>query len=132
MPIPQGSEIFPTEVITSLTAQVNAVSSCAQLQEVAIEAIEEVLAPMKDAIAAELEQYAPLLALLSIPTNPTAVVTWVENLILDYLTPQFKPYISLASQLVALAAAVATLTDAINSKMAEFESCSITIPPMPV
>ena len=128
--IPQGSEIFNTQQIAALTTQVSAAASCADLQNLATDSIQSLLA-YEDAINSQLAELAPMLALLTAPTSPTAVVTWVENYITNLLTPYLKPYVTYGTQLTEIAAQLAALEAAITSKAAEFTSCTITIPTSP-
>jgi hypothetical protein len=113
---------------TALTDQVNAATSCAQLQAAVNSAFPAILAAQA-AATAQLALITPMLALLTAPaSNPGAIVTWITSLIENYLTPQLVPAVTLASQLTETIAAIASLTSAIESAAAKFESCSITIP----
>lgn len=121
--------LINTEYFTELTAQVNLCTGCAELQAV----VDEAFAPLADqyaAIQAQLAVLSPILALLTAPTNPTEVITWVTNFITDVLTPQYLPYINYATQITELLTAVSDLETAINNAAAKFTSCSITIPPI--
>jgi hypothetical protein len=111
----------------ALTAQVNASNSCAELQAVTTSALESILAT-QTAATAQLATITPMLALLMPPTTPTEVITYIQTFITAYLTPQLVPAVTLAAQLAATIAAIAALTAAIESKAAQFASCTITIP----
>jgi len=69
--------------------------------------------------------------LLTAPTNPTAVITWVADFITDYLTPQLASYATYVAQLAALETEIAAVLAAIESAQAKFASCSITVPSLP-
>jgi len=113
---------------TALTEQVNAATSCAELQSITTSALEPVLA-LQTSITAQLVKIAPMLALLTGPSaDPTAIVNWLNTFITAYLTPQLAPSVTLAAQLTAQAAAIAALTAAIESKAAQFVSCVVTVP----
>ena len=116
-----------TAYFTNLTAQINAASSCAELQALATVAVDS-LNDLTASISAQTDILQPVLALLTPPTNPTAVITWVENFITDYLTPQLVSYTNYVAQLSAVAIEAAALITAIENAAANIGSCSITIP----
>lgn len=128
--IPQGSEILNLEYYVALNAQMNKARTCAELQALVNEALPSIAAT-KAAIEAEMAELLPMLALLSVPTDPTAVVTWVSNYISHILTPYLRPYTVYGAQLAALTSQIATLEALINTKASEFVACIIDIPPTP-
>lgn len=120
--------VINADYFAALTAQVNAVNSCAELQAVTDSALEAILAAQASATA-QLATITPMLALLSAPgANLTALANYIQTLITAYLTPQLAPSVTLAAQLAATVTAIAALTAAINSKSAQFQSCTIVIP----
>ena len=116
-----------TAYFTNLTAQINAASSCAEIQALATIAVDS-LNDLTASITAQAAVIAPELALLTVPTNPTAVVAWVSNFITDYLTPQLASYTAYVAQLDALAIEAPAIIAAISAAAASIGSCSITIP----
>jgi hypothetical protein len=124
---PQGSATLNVAALTSLQSRIERAGSCAELAALVTEHFAS-LSAVKAAIAAESAAIAPILALLEAPTNPAALITWVENFITGFLTPYVKPYVTLAQQLVQLEAQVVTLTAAIEARAAQFESCVVGIP----
>jgi hypothetical protein len=128
--IPQGSVVFPTTTFDALTAQVNNVTSCEGLQQLTVEALASITG-VKDAIDAQVAAVEPMLTLLIPPIGtPVQLVIWITSLIDNVLKPLFAPYENLIAQQAAVAAAVANLTAAIEAKAAQFETCSITVPPL--
>jgi hypothetical protein len=126
--IPQGSEILNTAVITSMTNRLNAVKTCADLQSLVDDEFAS-LGALKTAINDQLALLGPIEALLTAPTaDLSKVVTWIQNYITSYLTPQLQPYLNYSTQLTQLTTAIATLTTAIEQKAAQIGSCAINIP----
>jgi hypothetical protein len=125
--IPQGLSPLNTAYFTALTDSINEAGSCAELQELITSAFAS-LGAVTDAITAEFAAVEPWLALLTPPTTPQAVITWVEKLITSYLTPLVKPAVTMVAQLTELTAQIAALTAAISSAEAKFTSCSISVP----
>lgn len=115
------------QYINNLTAQVNAVSSCAALQAVADLAVAAINAQLAS-LEARIIAMEPALALITPPTNPTEVITWIENYITLVLGPQLASVAIMQAQVIQLTAALAALTAAIISKASSFTSCSISIP----
>lgn len=124
---PQGSSIINTEQIDSLKARVESCNTCEQLQEVTTEVMETIEAE-KDAILAQIAKFAPLAALLEIPTDPQEVIDWITGLINDFLKPMLTPSATYQLQLTAITAASVDLVDTINKKKDEIASCSIDFP----
>lgn len=114
-----------------LQKSIEGCSSCEQLQEVTAEVFTSVTATMTS-MTEQLAVLEPLMALLEGPAaNPAAIVTWITSFITDYLTPQLKPVINLPIQFAAITAQMAELPAIIAAKAAQFESCSVPIPPLP-
>lgn len=114
-----------------LKKSIEGCASCEQLQEVTAETFASVTATM-ESMTAQLEQLQPLLALLEPPgANLSQLATWITDFITGYLTPQLKPVIALPVQFAAITAQMAELPEIIAAKAAQFESCSVPIPPLP-
>jgi hypothetical protein len=124
---PQGTAPLNASYFAALTAQINAASSCAELQAITNTLIAGLNAYLST-ITSQTATLAPILALLTPPDNPTAVITWVEDYISLYLTPMLAPYATYVTQLAELTIQIATLTAAIESAEARFNACTITIP----
>jgi hypothetical protein len=124
---PQGSQIIDTTYFTASTAAVNAASTCAELQLIATEALTSLKA-LEAGVQAQLALLAPMLALLTAPTNPGAVITWIQTFITSYLTPQLVAYTTYTAKLAALVTQMANLTAAITAKAGSIPGCSITLP----
>ena len=128
--IPQSSELVNTQYFQSLIDEVNSCPSCAQLQTLALDSL-TAIGQQQDAVLEQQALLAPMVALLTPPTSPAAAVTWIQNFITDYLDPQLKPAVNYVAQTTALVAQVTELTAAITNAAAKFESCTVTIPPLP-
>lgn len=117
------------EYINCLKAQINSAASCAELQQQASDAL-QTISDQIAGISVQLEPLNQIKDLLEVPDNIGDVISWVGNYITIVLTPMYKPYLTYVQQLAALPTAIADLQQAINDKMAEFESCSISMPPI--
>lgn len=114
-----------------LKKSIEGCASCEQLQEVTAQTFESVTATMTS-MTDQLVQLQPLLALLEPPgANLSQLATWITDFITGYLEPQLKPVISLPIQFAAITAQMAELPAIIAAKAAQFESCSVPIPPLP-
>lgn len=120
----QGQSIVNTSKFDSTIKQLENASNCAELRELAADALAQ-LSAQQQAITSQLAQVQPLLNLLSAPTSPTGVVTWVKDFIEDYLTPQFKPALAYPTQLAQLAQQISSLQSTISRVSAKFPDCSI-------
>lgn len=119
MPTPVNTAYF-----TGLTDQVNAAQSCSELQVVAAKALAASRTALTSA-EAQLALVTPMLALLTAPTNPTEVITYIQTLISAYLTPQLSSSVTLTAQIAAATAAIASLESAIQSKAGSFPNCTV-------
>jgi hypothetical protein len=127
---PQGTSVLNAAYFTALTAEINNLQTCAELQALATTVMASIQAE-KNAIEAQLAALAPILALLTVPgANLSAIVSWISNFITSVLTPIYLPYINYATQLAQLTAAVATLATAIENAAANITSCTVTVPPL--
>lgn len=124
---PQGSSIINTSQYDSMTKRVESVTSCEQLNSVGTEILDSLKAET-DAITDQLDKVAPLIALLTAPTDPAEVIEWIKGLIDNLITPLAKPAITLPLQITARTAAITELVNAINKKASEFQECTLTLP----
>ena len=124
---PQGSSIINTSQYESMTERIESVKSCEQLQQVGAEIIASLNAETA-AITAQFDKVFPLVALLTAPTSPDAVIDWIKGLIDNLIKPLAKPAITYPTQIAARTVAITDLVDAINKKASEFQECSITLP----
>lgn len=111
----------------SLKSQINCAGSCEELQQLATDAL-QLVSDQIAGISQQLEPLNKLQDLLEIPANPGEAVTWIGNYITIVLTPMYKPYQTYVQQLAALPAVISDLQQTINTKMSEFDSCSINLP----
>lgn len=119
------------EYFQGLQRSIEGCATCEQLQEVTAETFASVTATM-ESMTAELERLQPLLALLEAPgANLSQLATWITDFIEGYLRPQFGPALTIPVQLAAITAQMAALPAIIAAKAAQFESCSVPIPPLP-
>lgn len=114
--------------LQGLTAQVNAVTTCAELQA----ATDQVIQALEDQLAAYEEQlirYAAMALLAEIPTSIGAVISWVSNFINLVVVPMVTPYVKLAVEIEQMIAAINDLKTAIQNKADDLGNCTITIAP---
>lgn len=124
---PQGSSIINTSQYESMTKRIESVNSCEQLQQVSADIMASLNAETA-AITAQVAKLQALADLLTAPTNPEAVITWIKDLIDNLIAPLAKPAITYPTQTAARVVAITDLIDAINKKASEFQECSITLP----
>lgn len=124
----QGTGPLDTDYFVALTARINAINVCADLQ-VAVDDVMASIQAEKDAIEAQLEALAPILALLN-PPSLDEIVSWVANFITAVLGPIYLPYAKYGEELAQLATQITSLVTAIENAAARIESCSITVPPI--
>ena len=124
------------DYFSNITAQIEKIGdlgaaevagACAALQEQVDNTFSGLQAQIND-LNAQLAALAPILALLSAPGNPTAVITWITNFIEGFLTPYVIPYTTMAAQLISLGSQITSLTSAVESAEAKIPGCSIIIP----
>lgn len=127
----QGSNITSPDWITNLTARVNAINLCSELQVVVAEITAE-LSGVEAAINAELAAIAPIIELL---TNPAAaladIANWIAKFIEHVLTPMVRPQTTMVAQLIKLGVEIGQLVAAIEAAAARIENCVVTLPTVP-
>lgn len=120
------AEIINNAFFDSAINRINAIGSCGDLQI----AVPDIMGPIneqKQAVLDQIASLAPMLALLNPPTSPTAVVTWAQNFITQFLTPALKPSITYNLELALLIGKISELTDAISAAADRFPNCTVTI-----
>ena len=123
-----ASSIINTEYFTNLKAQIASISVCSELQEFSDEIMAEIQEQI-DGINDQLSSILPIHALLSVPTDLGSVISWVQNMITDVITPLYKPYLSYIAQLEAMVTQVTELVSALEAAASSITSCSITATP---
>lgn len=128
---PQGTAPTNPDVFQQLTAEVNQITVCADLQAFVARAFATISAE-EAAIQSQIAALAPILKLLTIPAvNPAAIVSWISDFISGFLTPYYKPQVTLLAQLTQLATEVAALTAAIEAAASRITNCSVLVPAIP-
>lgn len=126
--VPQGSSLIDTKYFEDLTQSVNNVQTCEELQALAAQAFASIDAA-KAAIQLELEKIQPMLALLQGPSaNLGQIVTYLNSLIANLITPIVKPSITYNLQLTATLAALASLASAVQDAASRIGSCTVPGP----
>lgn len=115
--------IDPT-YFNNVKTQISTAGSCEALQAIAAD-VKNAIAEQEAAIAAQIAKLAPMLALLSVPTNPGQLLTWAANVIEHLITPIVAPYYLLTADLVQLTAELAAVLAAIEDALPKFPSCSV-------
>ena len=127
---PSSTDYINNSYFQSIIDDINSCTSCDQLQKAATDYIES-LVNQQTAIEEQQASLAPALALLTAPTTPTAVITWITNYINDYLAPQLQPSVNYQTQLSETYAQTIELLSAIANAASKFTSCNIDLPPVP-
>jgi phage-related protein len=125
----QGTSQSDGDYFTALTARINAIDVCSELQEVVDEAMASIQAE-KNAIEAQITALLPILNLLTLPTDLPSVLTWISNLVNHLIGPIVVPYETYLAQVTTLISEVSALATAIENAANRIKSCSITIPPL--
>ncbi len=127
---PQGSTPVNLAVFEGFQKRIEGCASCEQLQEVTAELFASVTATM-DGMLAQLEALQPL-ANLTIPgANPAQIVTWITDFTNALIKPMIAPTLVIPIQIATITAQMAQVTAAVQEKMAQFESCTVPVPPLP-
>ena len=120
--------LLNTQYFNDIISQINNVEDAVSLQNL-VNTVYADISLLESTMTGQLDLLAPIGALLTPPTNPAAVITWIENLITGVLTPMYKPYLTQVAQLAALPAEIAAMTAAIESVAeSKFPTITITIP----
>src|SRR5213592_591237 len=120
---PQGSLPFNAETFAKLAEQIEAASTCSELQALTSEAMGSANA-LLSGIGAQMAALQPIMALLTAPcANPAQIVTWITDFITAFLQPYVKPMLVLPIQIAQITAAIAQLQSAIDSAASRIGSC---------
>ena len=125
---PGGSPVLNTAYLTNVTneineisAYVNSVNPCAQIQAL----VNRVMADLQAQITSIEQQIAALVPIITIPSaNLGAIVGWITS----FVTPSIQAAANLAIQAEQLVAAAASLAAAVEAAASRIEHCSITVP----
>lgn len=125
---PQGSDLIDTAYFTALTARVNAIDTCAELQD----AVNKAFASMQGQVTGiedQLAVLAPMIGLLTLnPTDLPGVITFLDTFVTKVLTPYLAPYTTYVAQKAAILVQIADLGTAIASAASRIDSCTISVP----
>lgn len=119
---PQGTALVNSDYFTQLTADVNAIDACADLQVLVTNA----MATLQAEISGIEGQIAALLPLITPPTSLSGVIGWIGR----FTAPMLISYQNYAAQLTQTLAEIATLATAIEHAASRLTNCSITTPAM--
>ncbi len=111
---------FNTVWMDQLADDIASVNGCAALQAL----VNTAMATLQAELNAIEAQIAALLPVITIPTNLSEVIQWIEN----FIAPLAAAYQTYLAQVAALVAAVAKLTTAIEKAASSFTNCSINVP----
>jgi hypothetical protein len=117
-----------TSWFDSVIGQINSVTTATQLQRLVDEVYGDI-ALVNSTIESQLAYIEPLLALVTAPTDPAEVITWITNFISGFLEPLVAPYTKYATQAAALEAQVISMTAEIEAQ-ATRNNWTIAIPPV--
>lgn len=129
-PLPNCFGILNEAHFANLVLSINAAASAEELQALINAAFADI-SMLQSTLESQITFLGPLAAVLTPPgADPGKIVTWITSLI-AVLEQMYKPFLTYAEQLIALAAAVATLSAAIAAA-ASLNGFSITIPSIEV
>lgn len=126
MSLPTCFSLLNLSYFTNLQSQIAVVKTEAELQAL-VDKVFSDISMLESTITSQIAKLAPLLGLVTAPTSPSEVITWIGTFITGFLTPYLIPYATMAAQLTALATQVALLTTEINNAASRL-GVSITIP----
>lgn len=124
------ADCFPlinTAFFTNLIPSINAAATEEELQAL-VNKYSADLSQLEGTLTSQLAFMAPLLAVLTPPTDLGELVTWAGKIITVF-TNMYKPFVVMTAQLAALPAEIATLTAAVEAA-AEGKGFHIDIPPI--
>ena len=127
--VPQGSTLVDTQYFANLTARINGINVCSELQTVVDEAYASIQAQIS-AIENQVALLLPIAALLEIPTDLASALSWIEKMVNGLIKPLYVPYATYVAQLAQLIEVTAALAVAIENAAARLKNCSITVPPL--
>lgn len=110
-----------------IVSDIKSVRVCQELQDIEKE-IQKVIAAQEAALMSlvkNLESYLPLLTIPSI--NPADIVKFLKKLVLGTIEPYIESFESAMKKVEQVAADIAEITSAIESKISEIEGCASSI-----
>jgi prefoldin subunit 5 len=116
---PQGTGLLNAAYFAALTAEINSIDVCAELQAF----INEIMATLQAEITAIEAQIAALLPLIVLPTSLEAVIAWIAA----FAGPVILAYENYVAQLAAALAQITALVAAIEAAAARIENCAVTV-----
>lgn len=121
-------DILNLDYFINVKLQFEACETAEELQALVNEVYAQV-ALLNSTLQAQVDALAPLLSLLTAPTNPAEVITWITNFIGGPLTLMLKPSVVLDLQVTGVLAQVAEMTALIlEIQSLKFPTFTITIP----
>lgn len=113
------SAVLNASYFAELTAEINSIDVCADLQAV----VSRIMAELQAQISAIESQIAALLPLITLPTNLGEVIAWIGK----FATPLIAAYEKYLAQLQAALAQVSALVQAIEGAASRIVNCAVTI-----
>jgi hypothetical protein len=121
-------KLINTDFFGNFTLQIQRCEDPLQLQQIINDFFAE-LSTLEGVLEGELLYLLNAQGLLTIPTSPTDVLTWVSSYITNVLTPFLKPIVTITAQVAQIASLVETAESAIQEVInAKFPDASILIP----
>jgi hypothetical protein len=117
--LPARSGPLNPAYFADLTAQINSIDVCADLQAI----VNIIMADIQAAIASIEAQIAALIPIIVIPTDLGEVISWIGS----FIAPLIIAYETYVAQLAAMLAQVAALVSAIENAAARLVNCAVTI-----
>ncbi|MBN3866459.1 hypothetical protein [Gluconobacter kondonii] len=128
----QGSSVFDTTYIDTLTDRINKLDACSDLKKLADEALASFQAQI-NAIEDEMAALKPIAQLLENPAADLAkIATWISDFIEGVLKPTYQPYITMEQQIAAAVTAYAKLLAAIEQAAERIGACVVEAPALVV
>ena len=121
---PQGTALLNAAYFDQLTADINKIDACAQLQAV----VNAAMATLQAEVNAIEAQIAALLPIITVPTSLGGVIDWISK----FVAPQLKTYLNYIAQLEQTLEAIARLAQAAQAAADRLTHCSVTVPPIQV
>lgn len=122
-----GTQVFNAGYISALASQIQNVTNCAALQILVQNALSSIEALIQAEIKNQLQILEDFLPILNLPTDPLAILSWAEKLVLGTVLPQLKAYIAYAQQLIQTLQALQQLEQAIQQAEKNVIACAISL-----
>jgi len=114
-----------TEYINQLTNQLNYTTNCDVLQRIVKTHMKKLEDKAKSALDHEIKIVQSYLPIMTLPTSPFAIISWLPKLILGPISPQLQAEIKYVASLAKLAIAIEHLAEAIAKVAPKIEACAI-------